>query len=82
MSRDRFTISVNMDVAMHADNIWPDGDGPADPTPQDVIDAIKAAGSRTQWLDSWNIDTDLDVTVTRPDGRGSYERAYLKGTDR
>lgn len=45
MAAKRFRIVYTIDVTLDESEIWPDGDGPSDPTAADVEQAIRAANA-------------------------------------
>ena len=61
-----FTISFSGDCSLSADEIWPDGDAPEEPTSQEVVDQIKSlcGSSVTSFISDWNLDDDVEVLVS------------------
>ena len=56
----RFTITIESTVTLLADEIWPDGDAPENPTEQDVRDLVAAHGGPVRVLRDWSLaDEDL-----------------------
>lgn len=41
--------------------IWPDGDAPADPTADDVMEVIRKEGGVSGILQNWNMPPQLEV---------------------
>jgi hypothetical protein len=58
-----FTIHIEADYFLTLNEIWPDGDGPDDPTAKDVKAAMEACGSKREVLRDWGMLTDLEVSV-------------------
>jgi hypothetical protein len=66
----KFDVSFYGDFVLSTDEIWPDGDAPQNPTPKDVIEAMKqSARFKAALLDDWNLEKDLHVQVY--DGKSS-----------
>ena len=45
------------------EEIWPDKDGPEDPTAEDVIDAMKSYGRPGDVIRDWALDDGLKINV-------------------
>jgi hypothetical protein len=58
----KFRIVIESDESLTVNEIWPDGDAPANPTVADVAARIKADGGPYDVLRSWNLPLTLDVT--------------------
>jgi hypothetical protein len=58
-----FEICIEYRETLSAKEIWPDGDGPENPTEDDVYEAMQNYGPWTGVILEWNFD-DPDVTVT------------------
>lgn len=58
-----FTFEVSATMEVDADEIWVDGDGPEDPTLEDVLEEIKKCGGAQSVIYDWNLTEDLDLTV-------------------
>jgi hypothetical protein len=61
-----WNISISIDDAhVTAEEIWPDGDGPEDPTAEDVAAVMRAEGSKYRVLFDWNLldYEELEVSV-------------------
>ena len=63
-----FHIDFRGCLTLSLDDIWPDGNAPEHPTAQDVIEVMKASGSKTQMMQEWSLDDDLVVGVCSEDG--------------
>jgi hypothetical protein len=62
MSNKTFTISIEGEVTLNTEDIWPDGDAPENPTAADVIRAMEDdCGSVTKLLDEWNLPAEVHV---------------------
>jgi hypothetical protein len=61
-----FTISFSGECPLTLAEIWPDGDAPANPTSQDVVDRIKATcgDSLSAFFSEWNLEGDVEVSIT------------------
>jgi hypothetical protein len=63
MSR-RFNISLQGTCPIRASEVWPDGDGPKNPTAKDVADKIKATcRDAGDLLTQWHMTGDFGVMV-------------------
>ncbi len=58
-----FDLSISIDVSIAASDLWPDGDGPENPTVQDVENLIKDCGGWDTVLTEWNLIESLRGTV-------------------
>lgn len=56
----KFSLSYTIDVMLNAEDLWPDGDGPADPTEADVLQLIAKCGGIRNVIEDWNLDPDGD----------------------
>lgn len=56
----RFTIEVTYGGDLDASEIWPDGDGPENPTIDDVIAELKKFSPRTI-VNDWGLEVDVTV---------------------
>jgi len=54
-----FRLSYKLDVDLTEDDIWPDGDVPANPTVDDVYQVVEEAGGFVEIINDWNL-VDLD----------------------
>jgi hypothetical protein len=52
----RFRLSYTMTADLAVEQLWPDGDAPANPTAQDVERLISRCGGWQRVLRSWNLD--------------------------
>jgi hypothetical protein len=57
----QFDIDILVTYRISADEVWPDGDAPPNPTAQDVIEVINNNGGPVQIITDWNLDADLNV---------------------
>lgn len=64
----QFTIRIPSDFELTVEDIWPDGDAPENPTPEDVKKVIKEAGGIVTILRDWDLldRTDFEVLDTTP----------------
>lgn len=51
----RFQITYHVDVELYANELWPDGDAPENPTVSDVRRLIHKSGGIYRVLDDWNL---------------------------
>ena len=59
-----FHLSIEGRFALGVDEIWPDGDAPADPTPLDVARAMERSGTMRSVLREWGFLDDITIDVT------------------
>ena len=52
----RFRITIRDEYYLTESEVWPDGDGPLDPTAFDVAEQMGAGGSVRRVLDDWNMN--------------------------
>lgn len=64
MTRKRFAINYTLDVILDTKELWPNSDGPANPTEEDVELLIKKCGGIEKVIVDWNLVQDGDLTVT------------------
>lgn len=64
----RFQITYTVDVTLDADELWPDGDAPENPTAADARNLIQKSGGIYRVLDDWNLRECAlcDVTEAKP----------------
>lgn len=60
-----FYVTIDVTVTLKKSELWPDGDGPADPTEADVLALIKSEGGPVEILREWNLTDDIDLRVVR-----------------
>lgn len=60
MGKD-FHIEVGDEAFLTAEEIWPDGDAPENPTTDDVIEAIKASSSPYRFAGDWGFQNHVSV---------------------
>jgi hypothetical protein len=58
-------ISVEGSWTLTRCQVWPDRDGPENPTAADVIEVMKSCGSMSRVLRDWNLD-EYEVTAITP----------------
>jgi len=64
-----FFVTVDLDITMDVNEIWPDGDAPENPTVKDVVNVMEECSySPINLLSEWSLDRYLTITVT--DGKG------------
>jgi hypothetical protein len=56
MSVPAFTVVVDGDFPLEIDQIWPDGDTPENPTPEDVAAVMRKCGGRLSVLLDWSLE--------------------------
>lgn len=57
-----FNIAITAEWDLSEDEIWPDGDGPENPTTADVIAELTKIRPQRRALHDWNLD-EYEVTV-------------------
>lgn len=62
-NKARFHITIEVNVDLDYEELWPDGDGPLDPTEDDVRRLISKEGGPSRIIDEWNLQDDLDLYV-------------------
>jgi len=65
----RFRLTVECDVVINSRHLWPDGNGPADPTVDDVKKLIEDCGGAYSVVRDWNLDNELYIRVSDEDLR-------------
>lgn len=66
MASTRFLVDItSQTIEVTADEVWPAGDAPEHPTPEDVAKALRGVGSRST-LSQWGANSELIVTITQP----------------
>lgn len=63
----QFTISINGEVELTPEEIWPDGDAPENPTVEDVLEQMQKSGSKENFMSSWNLGDEIDIMVSGND---------------
>lgn len=59
----KFILTVSGEVKLDVDDIWPDGDAPANPTAEDVLSVLWCSGRLSDVLADWNLEDDFDWDV-------------------
>ena len=60
----RFTLDLSMSVTLDLNQIWPDGDAPENPTPEDVLEALRDTDSNLfRALEEWNLEDAAGLMV-------------------
>jgi len=60
----RFQITFTVEATLDADQIWPDGDAPENPTADNVRELIENEGGILRVIDDWNLaDSHADYEV-------------------
>lgn len=73
-----FEVKIQVTFISTADEFWPDGYGPEDPTIDDVIEAIKASyKTPLEVFENFDGEATIDITVA---GKDVFSRAG-SGTD-
>ena len=57
----RFEIKYEITVVLDVGELWPDGDGPQNPTSGDVIDLIHRNGGFSDIIKDWNLEQFGDI---------------------
>lgn len=65
----KFRVYFDGEVTLPVVDIWPDGDGPDEPTPEDVKKVMEKCGGKGFVLNDWNLLSELRAMVG-PDGPG------------
>lgn len=64
MEKKSFTISFVGSATLTVDEVWPDGNAPANPTLLDVMREIrKSTFSESDLIEKWNLSEDITVHV-------------------
>lgn len=61
-----FIVHIEEDIYLTVGEVWPDKDGPKDPTAEDVAEAMEQAGRKQRVLRDWCLLQDPDVWVSGP----------------
>lgn len=69
MNTKTFHFSIEADVSLDVDEIWPDKNAPENPTLEDVIAVIRKDGGMRAVLEEWGLQNDIRLTVS--DGKNS-----------
>lgn len=64
----RFESTMDGSVVLSADDIWPDGDAPQNPTARDVLNVLKSQGRLLDVLVDWNLDEEFGLVVREVSG--------------
>lgn len=59
-----FHFSIEADVSLGVEDIWPDGNAPENPTLEHVLEVIKKDGGARRVLEDWNLIDDLSLTIS------------------
>jgi hypothetical protein len=65
MTMKKFVFRVNVEVVLTEDDLWPDRDGPEDPTEHHVRQLIKEEGGIVSVLHDWTLESDIDWDVVK-----------------
>lgn len=61
---DIFYLRLEVDAVLRVEDIWPDGDAPADPTVDDIRAVLHAAGHPLEVADDWGMNVgEWEVTT-------------------
>jgi hypothetical protein len=71
-----FQFELSADVTLEVEDIWPDGDAPENPTVDEVLEVIRKCGGVRTVIRDWDLDNDLRLDVSGPDGNGG--KAYKR----
>ena len=58
-----FNIHIESNWHLDVTDVWPDGDAPEHPTPEDVKNVMESQGTRFSVLRCWELLSDLAVDV-------------------
>jgi len=64
-NKPKFLLSIEMNVELSVEELWPDGDGPENPTEEDVVDLINAEGGVPEILNDWNLSDLVKIYVSK-----------------
>jgi hypothetical protein len=68
-----FYVDLHGPAALTVDEVWPDGDAPENPTPADVVAAMRrSAGSAHATVDQWNLLDSIEVSSSAPDPAATF----------
>lgn len=59
----QFRFYIEKTILLNEDEIWPDGDGPENPTTEDVWEEVRKEGGTAKILDNWNLINNLDLVI-------------------
>jgi len=59
----KFSLEISLSVTLDASQLWPDGDGPDNPTEDDVMELIEKCGGAESIIDDWSLGDNLDYHV-------------------
>jgi len=71
MTEKTFRVTFSGTFSMTAEEIWPDGDGPENPTAYDVRNRMISQGGKGSLLSGWNLETDLDIAIVDEAGHAA-----------
>lgn len=54
----RFSLTYEVDAVLTVEELWPDGDAPANPTEADVLALVEKCGGWRTILREWDLDND------------------------
>jgi hypothetical protein len=60
-----FFVTIQVNVTLKKSEMWPDGDGPDEPTEADVLALIGDEGGPIEILREWNLGDDVTVHVRK-----------------
>lgn len=63
MTQKTFSIRIPSDFDLTVDEIWPDGDAPENPTPEDVKKVIEKCGGILTVIRDWDLLSNKDYEV-------------------
>ena len=67
----KFQFTFTCDVTLDRTHLWPDEDGPEEPTLEDVVQLVRDHGDIRHVLGDWDLDEDLVLIVSDlQEGRG------------
>lgn len=61
-SEPRFTITLDGSWMLDVRDVWPDGDAPDNPTPFDVLEAMRETGALLTVIREWNLHPDMVIS--------------------
>ena len=85
----KFRIVYESETLLSTDELWPDGNGPDDPTHEDVRKLILDEGGISKIMDDWNLSKDFfldiyedsewdEIAETNPETKGAKDNRCPK----
>lgn len=64
----KFTFTIECEVELGLDHVWPDGDAPAKPTAEEAAKVVEKCGGLSCVIRDWGLDHDMTMTIVDSDG--------------